>query len=217
MISFLYTVYVLVCVFLILVVLLQAGKGGMGSAFGGSSQTVFGGSGAGNFLTRLTVISAGLFMLLSATLTYVSSSGEKSLEKASEKVRLLEEARSAATKQSEEAKKKAAAAPAEQSSPESATPAAAVPAGVEGAEGAEPTAPAAAAPQIDVGGTPIKIERVNPEDVPGLRANKPAGRAAPIKVERVTPQEAAAAAEPAPLPAPAAEPAPAPVAPAAQP
>ena len=34
-------------VFLILVVLLQAGKGGMGAAFGGSSQTVFGGSGAG--------------------------------------------------------------------------------------------------------------------------------------------------------------------------
>jgi preprotein translocase subunit SecG len=94
MITFLYVVYVMVCLFLILVVLLQAGRGGMGAAFGGSSQTVFGGSGAGNFLTRLTVISAALFMMLSAALTYVSSSGEKSLEKATERVRMREEARS---------------------------------------------------------------------------------------------------------------------------
>jgi len=94
MITFLYVVYVMVCLFLILVVLLQAGRGGMGAAFGGSSQTVFGGSGAGNFLTRLTVISAALFMMLSAALTYVSSSGEKSLEKANERIRMREEARS---------------------------------------------------------------------------------------------------------------------------
>lgn len=190
MLTFLYTVYVLVCVFLILVVLLQAGKGGMGAAFGGSSQTVFGSSGAGNFLTRLTVISAGLFMLLSATLTYVSSSGEKSLEKASEKVRMIEEARNAASKQSEAAKKKAAATPAEQSSPESATPAATAPA-EEAPAGAEP-----AAPQIDVGGAPIKLERVNPEDVPGLGGQKPAGEAAPIKLDRVEPKDV-----PAPAPA----------------
>jgi len=97
MITFLYVLYVIVCLFLILVVLLQAGRGGMGSAFGGSSQTVFGGSGAGNFLTRLTVVSAALFMMLSAALTYVSSSGEKSLENASERVRMREEARSAAS------------------------------------------------------------------------------------------------------------------------
>ena len=57
--------HIFVCVFLILVVLLQAGKGGgMGMAFsGGSSNTVFGGSGAGNFLTRLTAITAIVFML----------------------------------------------------------------------------------------------------------------------------------------------------------
>jgi preprotein translocase subunit SecG len=113
MITFLYVLYVMVCLFLILVVLLQAGRGGMGAAFGGSSQTVFGGSGAGNFLTRLTVISAALFMMLSATLTYVSSSGEKSLENASERVRLREEARGAASKDKKKAdtKKPAAAAP----------------------------------------------------------------------------------------------------------
>jgi preprotein translocase subunit SecG len=124
MITFLYILYVMVCLFLILVVLLQAGKGGMGAAFGGSSQTVFGSSGAGNFLTRLTVISAALFMMLSAALTYVSSSGEKSLERASERIREREEAASGKSK--EDAKKagtgKAAApaAPGAQSTPESA-------------------------------------------------------------------------------------------------
>lgn len=113
MLTFLYVLYVMVCLFLILVVLLQAGRGGMGAAFGGgSSQTVFGGSGAGNFLTKLTVTSAALFMLLSAILTYVSSSGEKSLENASERVRLREEARGAASKDGKDTKdKKAAAAP----------------------------------------------------------------------------------------------------------
>jgi preprotein translocase subunit SecG len=131
MITFLYVLYVMVCLFLILVVLLQAGRGGMGSAFGGSSQTVFGGSGAGNFLTRLTVISAALFMMLSAALTYVSSSGEKSLENASERVRMREEARSAASQDNKDKKgKKGAAkpaAPAPQSTTESTTSAPSAP------------------------------------------------------------------------------------------
>jgi preprotein translocase subunit SecG len=94
MLTFLTVLYVFVCLFLILVVLLQAGRGGgMGAAFGGSTQTVFGGAGAGNFLTRLTVIMAAAFMMLSATLAYLSSSSDKALEVASEKARLLEEAR----------------------------------------------------------------------------------------------------------------------------
>lgn len=94
MITFITVIYVFVCIFLILVVLLQAGRGGgMGAAFGGSSQTVFGGAGAGNFLQRLTVASASLFMILSATLAYLSSSGEQSLERAAERVRVREEAR----------------------------------------------------------------------------------------------------------------------------
>jgi preprotein translocase subunit SecG len=125
MITFLYVLYVMVCLFLILVVLLQAGRGGMGAAFGGSSQTVFGGTGAGNFLTRLTVISAALFMMLSAALTYVSSSGEKSLENASERVRMREEARSGKAGGDKDKNKKAAAkpgAPAESNTSSEATP-----------------------------------------------------------------------------------------------
>ena len=83
MFTFLSIVYVLVCGFLILVVLLQAGRGGgMGTAFGGGggSQTVFGGQGATTFLTRLTWICAVMFMLLSGTLAYLSSSSDKLLE-----------------------------------------------------------------------------------------------------------------------------------------
>ena len=49
------TIHVLACLFLIVVVLLQTGKGAdMGAVFGGGSQTLFGSSGAGNFLTKLT-------------------------------------------------------------------------------------------------------------------------------------------------------------------
>jgi preprotein translocase subunit SecG len=68
--------HVIVCIFLILTVLLQAGKGGgMGAAFGGGTSmgTVFGGSGAGNFLRRLTVAAAVIFMLSSMTLAWMAT------------------------------------------------------------------------------------------------------------------------------------------------
>jgi len=67
-------VHVIACLFLIGVVLLQQGKGAdMGAVFGGSSSTIFGSSGAGNFLTRLTTIMAVVFMLTSLTLTYTGA------------------------------------------------------------------------------------------------------------------------------------------------
>lgn len=123
MFTFLSIVYVFVCVFLILVVLLQSGKsGGMGSAFGGGgSNTVFGGAGAGNFLTRLTAISAALFMILSATLAYLSSNSEKSLERASETLRKREEALSGSV--GKKGKPAGAAKPAPMSAPDSPAPA----------------------------------------------------------------------------------------------
>jgi preprotein translocase subunit SecG len=63
--------HIIVCFFLATVVLLQQGKGSDVSAvFGGSSQTLFGSSGAGNLLTKLTSASAIIFMLTSLTLTY---------------------------------------------------------------------------------------------------------------------------------------------------
>ena len=67
-------VHVIACLFLIGVVLLQQGKGAdMGAVFGGSSSTIFGSGGAGNFLTRLTTAFAVIFMLTSLTLTYASA------------------------------------------------------------------------------------------------------------------------------------------------
>ncbi|HEY8076196.1 MAG TPA: preprotein translocase subunit SecG [Labilithrix sp.] len=74
-------VHVFVCLILMGVVLLQQGKGGgMGSAFGGASAQVFGGSGAGNLLTRATAICAAIFVLTSVSLAYMSSSGDRALK-----------------------------------------------------------------------------------------------------------------------------------------
>ncbi len=80
--TFLDIVHVFVCLFLMLVVLLQQGKGGgMGAAFGGgAAQQVFGGRGAGNLLTRATAVCAGIFMLTSVSLAYLSSSGDRALK-----------------------------------------------------------------------------------------------------------------------------------------
>ena len=72
-------IHVVACIVLVLVVLLQAGKGAdMGAVFGGASSTIFGSSGAGNFLTRLTTGAAVVFMTTSLALTYVGSHGGQS-------------------------------------------------------------------------------------------------------------------------------------------
>lgn len=67
-------IHLIVCVILILVILLQTGKGAdIGAVFGGgSSQTVFGSSGASTFLSRLTIAAAVTFMLTSIVLSYYS-------------------------------------------------------------------------------------------------------------------------------------------------
>ena len=62
--------HIMVSLGLILVVLLQTGKADMGAVFGGSSSTIFGSSGAGNFLTKLTTAMAIVFMITSLTLGY---------------------------------------------------------------------------------------------------------------------------------------------------
>lgn len=71
------TIHLTLCVFLVLLVLLQQGKGAdVGASFGGGSQTLFGASGAGNILSRATTILAICFMftsifLVNAYSTYV--------------------------------------------------------------------------------------------------------------------------------------------------
>ncbi len=62
--------HVFTCVVLILVVLVQSGKGAdISASLGGSSQTVFGSSGGANFFTRFTSGAAGIFMITSLALT----------------------------------------------------------------------------------------------------------------------------------------------------
>lgn len=66
-------VHYVVCVFLVIVILLQAGKGAdMGAAFGGSSQTVFGSRGAATFLSKLTTVVAIVFLLTSVSLASIA-------------------------------------------------------------------------------------------------------------------------------------------------
>ncbi|MGW8303759.1 MAG: preprotein translocase subunit SecG [Desulfobacterales bacterium] len=68
-------VHVIVCIALIMIVLLQTGKGAdMGAAFGGGgSQTLFGSTGASTFLSKATTGAAIVFMLTSLALAYLSS------------------------------------------------------------------------------------------------------------------------------------------------
>lgn len=72
--TFLQSIHILGAIFLILVVLLQSGRGGgMGATFGGAAGQIFGGRGASNFLTRVTTGAAIFFFATSLTLSMLSS------------------------------------------------------------------------------------------------------------------------------------------------
>ena len=68
--------YILISVSLVLIILLQQGKGSdIGSAFGaGSSNTMFGTSSSSNPLTKVTAVLAAVFLILSLSITYISRS-----------------------------------------------------------------------------------------------------------------------------------------------
>lgn len=67
-------IHVAVCLFLVVIVLLQHGKGAdMGATFGGASQTVFGSEGPLPLLNKITTGAAVLFMLTSISLAYIST------------------------------------------------------------------------------------------------------------------------------------------------
>jgi preprotein translocase subunit SecG len=70
-------IHVVVCLFLIVVVLLQSGKAAdLAGAFGGmGSQTVFGPRGSATVLSKATTISAILFMFTSMTLSIMATRG----------------------------------------------------------------------------------------------------------------------------------------------
>jgi preprotein translocase subunit SecG len=74
------TLHVIVCVILVLVVLLQSGKGAdLAGAFGGgATQTAFGSRGPASFLSRMTTIAAIIFMITSVSLSMISTNKEES-------------------------------------------------------------------------------------------------------------------------------------------
>ncbi|MCY9802833.1 preprotein translocase subunit SecG [Vibrio scophthalmi] len=75
MFSVLLVIYLLAAVGVIGLVLIQQGKGAdMGASFGaGASNTVFGASGSGNFLTRMTAVFATVFFVISLVLGNLST------------------------------------------------------------------------------------------------------------------------------------------------
>jgi preprotein translocase subunit SecG len=71
-----YTIHVVVCLFLILVVLLQQGKGADLSVFGGgSTQSAFGARGAATLLHKMTVFGFVAFIVTTVTIGFLQSGG----------------------------------------------------------------------------------------------------------------------------------------------
>lgn len=81
LIVFLKVIFVIVCIFLVLVVLLQSGKGGdVASAFGGAgSQSAFGPRGPQKPLEKATVVAALLFMFLALLFSLPGFNGTSSV------------------------------------------------------------------------------------------------------------------------------------------
>ncbi|MBN2373670.1 preprotein translocase subunit SecG [bacterium] len=73
--SLIIVIHVIVCITMILIIIFQTSKGSeMGAVFGGgASQTAFGSAGPQDFLEKVTVVCAVIFMLTSLTLAYMSA------------------------------------------------------------------------------------------------------------------------------------------------
>jgi preprotein translocase subunit SecG len=79
LIYILYTIHVIVCLFLILVVLLQQGKGADLSVFGGgTTQAAFGARGAATLLHKMTVVGFVAFILTTTGIGFLQSGGSQS-------------------------------------------------------------------------------------------------------------------------------------------
>jgi preprotein translocase subunit SecG len=203
MYTFLTILHVFLCVFLIVVVLLQAGKGGgMGIAFGGGgSQTVFGSSGAGNFLTRATAIIAIGFFLNSLALAYLSSqSDSKRLQTLSEKKKVEKETQKKANDDLAKDIEKSRPTPPVPGAP-STTP----PITIEQTKA--PTAPEAAKPADKA--APEKAAPEKAAAPEGAEAPKPKRQPKAAAPKETAPEEGQAEKAPATAPAPAAPTAPA--------
>jgi len=68
------TLHVVACLALIVLVLLQSGKEGMGVIFGGGNTSLFGSTGAGGMLAKLTAFLAVLFIITSLSYNVLTGS-----------------------------------------------------------------------------------------------------------------------------------------------
>jgi preprotein translocase subunit SecG len=130
-------IHVFVCVFMILVILLQPSKAdGMGGFGGGTSSSVFGGRGSATFLGKVTTVCAAVFMMTALSLAYLSSRTESAVLRS-------ESSKPAPAKTTDQAKPATGATATPAPGPGAAAPAApAAPA----AKAPAPSAPAPAAP-----------------------------------------------------------------------
>ncbi len=71
------SVHILVCVILVILVLLQAGRDGMGVIFGGGSSNTFGSAGAGGLLTKLTATLAVIFVCTSLAYNIMTGTSDE--------------------------------------------------------------------------------------------------------------------------------------------
>ena len=99
MFTVLLVIYLLAAIGVIGLVLIQQGKGAdMGASFGaGASNTVFGASGSGNFLTRMTAIFATVFFIVSLALGRMSTHKTESQWVDPTKVKVIQQAKDAAS------------------------------------------------------------------------------------------------------------------------
>ena len=74
------TLHVIVCVILVVLVLLQSGREGMGVIFGGGGNSVFGNAGAGGILAKLTTFLAVIFICTSLGYNIMTSSTNEKVE-----------------------------------------------------------------------------------------------------------------------------------------
>lgn len=149
---FLYTLLVVISLLLIGIVLIQPAKsGGMGAAFGGIGESVFGAK-AGSHLTKATVVMTALFFVLALTLAALigrtqSGSAASTSEMGKALKALDEKAKPAPAKP-------ATTAPAKPAAPAPAKPAAPAP--------AKPATPAPAKPAKPVPAKPVPAKPAKP-------------------------------------------------------
>jgi len=75
--SFLLTIHIIVCVFLILAILIQVGRGAStGARFGGGGQTFFGPTGATTFLGKVVITLAIIFVIITVLLSILYTGGK---------------------------------------------------------------------------------------------------------------------------------------------